>query len=119
MTLGKKQELFTYCWALLILEAHRLGFQCRSGDTFRDPRSHGAYGTKKGYSARYSLHKLKLAGDLLLFKDGRYLTAGKHYGDLGAYWLGLGEVYGVEFEWGGKPGRSDANHFSIKHHGRW
>lgn len=56
-----------------------------------------------------SLHKLKLAADLNLFKDGKYLRATKDYLPLGEYWEYLGGY------WGGRFG--DGNHFSIEYRG--
>lgn len=46
------------------------------GDLFRDPRLHGALGVKQGYGARNSCHKLKIAIDLNLFKDGAFIQDG-------------------------------------------
>ena len=73
MKLGQKQELFMRLLPRLIDKAHELGFEIRGGDLFRDPRLHGAIGVKQGYGAPNSCHKLKLAIDLNLFKDGAFI----------------------------------------------
>lgn len=83
MTLGKTQELFMRLLPRLIDKAHELGFEIRGGDLFRDPRVHGEAGKKKGYGNRFSSHKLKLAIDLNLFKDGTYMTRTQDHEELG------------------------------------
>jgi len=62
-----------------------------------------------------SLHKIKLAIDLDLFKDGKYLTKTKDYEFAGVFW----ESLDPSCEWGGSDGRDDGCHFSISHNGRW
>jgi len=111
MKLGKKQELFARQVPRLIDKAHELGFEVRLGDTFRDPRTHGEYGVKKGYGHYRSCHKLKTAIDLLLFKKGKYLTKTKDYEKLGFWW----ERQHIDNRWGGRF--NDGNHFSMTHWG--
>lgn len=60
----------------LIDKAHELGFEIRGGDLFRDLRVHGQMNVKQGYGAKNSCHKLKLAIDLNLFKDGAFIQDG-------------------------------------------
>lgn len=76
MKLGQKQELFMRLLPRLIDKAHELGFEIRGGDLFRDPRVHGQMNVKQGYGAKNSCHKLKLAIDLNLFKDGTFIQDG-------------------------------------------
>ena len=76
MKLGEKQELFMRLLPRLIDKAHELGFEIRGGDLFRDPRVHGQINVKQGYGAKNSCHKLKLAIDLNLFKDGVFIQDG-------------------------------------------
>jgi len=111
MILGKKQELFSRQVPRLIDEAHRLGFEIRLGDTYRDPRAHGGFGDKKSYSSAKSCHKLKLAIDLLLFSEGEYLTDTEDYRELGEWW----EKQHEDNRWGGRF--QDGNHFSMTHYG--
>lgn len=110
MKLGKKQELFMRLLPRLIDKAHELGFEIRGGDLFRDPRPHGEYGVKKGYSAASSQHKLKLAVDLNLFKDGSYLTSTEAHRELGEWWEQQHELC----RWGGRFSRPDGNHYELK-----
>lgn len=109
MRLGKKQELFMRLLPLLINKAHELGFEIRGGDLFRDPRAFGCIGTNLAYGHKYSAHKLKLAIDLNLMKNGRLITTTKGHEELGKWW----ENQNVLCRWGGRF--SDGNHYSLKH----
>jgi len=111
MRLGEKQELFMRLLPRLIDKAHELGWEVRGGDLFRDPRTNGKIGEKVGYSAANSCHKMKLAIDLLLFRDGDYYTDEDDYRELGEWW----EQQHPLTCWGGRF--ADANHFSITHEG--
>lgn len=110
MTLGQKQRKFTRMIADLILFAYEQGYELTFGDAFRDPRVHGAVGEKKSYSSANSLHKERLAIDLNLFKDGRFLSQSEDHRPLGEYWESLGGSWGGRFE--------DGNHYSLEHGGR-
>lgn len=110
MTLGQKQRKFTRMIADLIIFAYEQGYELTFGDAFRDPRVHGAVGEKKSYSSANSLHKERLAIDLNLFKDGRFLTQSEDHRPLGEYWESLGGSWGGRFE--------DGNHYSLEHGGR-
>ena len=111
MKLGKKQELFSVYEALLIEKAVALGFGVRGGDAFRDPRVHGKLGEKIGYGHKNSAHKLKLARDLYLTKDGDYLMDTESYRELGEWW----EKQHPLARWGGRF--ADGNHYSFWHEG--
>lgn len=117
MTLGEKQRLFARLLADLYSYIYAMGWECTLGDGYRDPRAHGAYGKKVGYSAKHSLHKLRLAQDMNLFVDGKYITNGNHtaYKQIGKFWK---DRHGL-CRWGGEDGRRDANHFSLSHDGKW
>ena len=110
-TLSAKQQRFTLMVAKLIQHIYAEGYTATFGDAYRDPRVHGAHGTKKAgsYSAAGSVHKLRLAVDLQLFKDGKYLTASDNYTFAGLYWESLGGAWGGRF--------NDGNHFSLEHGG--
>ena len=91
-TLGEKQRRFTLMAAKLIEHIYASGYQATFGDAYRDPRVHGPMGAKKvnSYSAANSCHKLRLAVDLQLFKDGVYLTSTEDYAFAGKYWESIG-----------------------------
>ena len=86
MKLGEKQEFFMRLLPRLIDKAHELGFEIRGGDLFRDPRVHGQINVKQGYGAKNSCHKLKLAIDLNLFKDGAFIQTTEGHRELGEWW---------------------------------
>ena len=81
----------------LIDMAFSLGFEITGGDLYRDKRC--------PYGSKTSKHHDRLAVDLNLFKDGKYLTDTEDYRCLGEYWQRLGGIWGGEFV------RADGNHF--------
>lgn len=111
MTLREKQSQFAKLVAQLILKAYELGYEITLGDAYRDPRLHGTMGQKVGYSAANSCHKLRLAIDLNLFKDGVFLQDTAGHKQLGEWW----EKQNAFCRWGGRF--NDANHYSFEHNG--
>ncbi len=136
MTLGEKQQRFARMVADLLVMVRALGYECALGEALRSNEQAIINGLGNGGRNRLalylsqieefkelgkavldntgsgiknSLHELKLALDLLLFKDGVYLTATKDYEPLGLHWEALGGT------WGGRFG--DGNHFSLEHNG--
>lgn len=112
MTLGQKQRLFMKLLPRLIDFAYEQGFELTLGDGYRDPKVFGKVGEKKGYGKSYSLHKERLAIDLNLFRNGRYLTTTEAHKPLGEYWESLHPLC----SWGGRF--DDGNHYSLEHDGR-
>ena len=111
MTLGEKQKLFMRLLPRLIDYIHEQGFEGTEGDAFRDPRVHGEIGEKKGYGHPKSAHKNRLAIDINLFKDGKYLDTTEDHKLIGDFWESLHELC----RWGGDFG--DGNHYAIEHNG--
>ena len=97
--------------ARLIIYAESLGYQLKFGAALvhEDDTVH-----KKN-----SLHRMSLAVDLLLFKDGNYLTKTEDYLPLGLYWEAMGNSWGGRFgeSEAGKGDGKDGNHFSIPYFG--
>lgn len=112
MKLGNKQRLFASMIPRLIDKAHELGFTVTLGDAYRDKRVFGEVGESKGYGAALSCHKSRLAIDLNLFKDGKYLTSSDDHLPLGEWWEQQHELAC----WGGRF--NDGNHYSFTHDGR-
>lgn len=110
-SLGQKQRRFAKMVARLIDKAHELGFEVTLGDAYRDPRVHGALGVKMGYGHPKSAHKNRLAIDLNLFKDGKFLQATEDHRPLGEWW----EKQALDARWGGRF--QDGNHYSLEHEG--
>ncbi len=108
-TLRQRQSRFAREVALLIQKATELGYEVTLGDAYRDPRAHGQFGEKKGYAATFSVHKVRLAVDLNLFRDGRFLTSSEAHRPLGEWW----ESRGADHRWGGRW--NDGNHYSFSY----
>jgi len=84
--------------AFLILEAERRGYSVTFGDAW----------ASAGHMAG-SNHYRRLAIDLNLFKDGRYITDDEGHKELHEWWVD--KCGGAEMIAG------DANHYSFKHNG--
>lgn len=117
MTLGEQQRLFVSLLPKLISYAYGMGYELTLGDGYRDPRVFGALGEAKGYGHSKSAHKQRLAIDLNLFKDGKFLVASEEHKFLGTYWKTLHPLN----RWGGDFTKTvngetiptpDGNHYS-------
>ena len=103
-SLRERQSEFASKVPMLINKALELGYEVTLGDAYRDPRVHGSFGERKGYGESKSFHKLRLAIDLNLYKEGKYLTKTEDHKVLGEYWESLGGSWGGRF--------NDGNHYS-------
>ena len=112
MTLGQKQRLFARLIADHLIWLYENGYEVTLGDAYRDPRLFGEVGLKKGYGRSKSNHKVRLALDINLFKDGQYLTETEDHRLSGERWKTLHELC----EWGGDF--DDGNHYSLNYNGR-
>jgi hypothetical protein len=95
----------------LLNKAHEFGYEVSIGDGYRDPRLFGELGIKKGYGHYRSAHKQRLAIDLNLFKDGKFLQSSEDHRPLGEFWESMGG------SWGGRFPTPDGNHYSLEHNG--
>ena len=111
MTLRQKQSLFAGLIAQLIQHAIVIGYEVTLGEALRSPEE-AARLAKLGTGIALSLHRLKLAIDLNLFKDGVYLTSTAAHRPLGEWW----EAQHTLCRWGGRF--KDGNHYSLAHGGR-
>ena len=111
-TLRQQQSRFALAVSRLIAHAYTLGYEVTLGDAYRDPRVHGALGVRKGYGRASSQHKQRLAIDLNLFRNGRYLSSTEAHRPLGEWW----KQQHPDACWGGDfPG--DGNHYSLERGG--
>lgn len=101
MTLGQKQRKFTIMVSMLIQHAYFKGYELSFGDAY------ATSGHRKG-----SLHYRRLAIDLHLFKDGKYLRKTSDHEFLGKFWKALDK----EATWGGDFRNKDGNHYSYGEH---
>ena len=100
--LKDKQYAFARKIAVLELVAIEMGYQPRNGHAFR------CQNCKTG--STNSLHKSRLAKDIILDRDGVWLQETEDYKPLGLVWESMGGT------WGGRWG--DGNHFSTAYGGR-
>lgn len=96
------------------MQAEILGYEVTLGEAYRSPEEAKRL-AKLGLGIENSLHTLKLAIDINLFKDGVYLSSTESHRKLGEWW----EIQSTDqftCAWGGRF--NDGNHYSIEHGGR-
>lgn len=113
VNLSRKQRLFSIWYARLILRAIEMGYEVTLGETLR-PDFTAKHYEELGKGIDNSNHRIKIAGDLNLFRDGQYLSKTEDYRPLGEWWKSQIEP-GVTFCWGGDF--DDGDHFSFEHQG--
>lgn len=86
-----------------------MGYQVTLGDAYRDPRVFGKMGERQGYGESRSAHKQRLAIDLNLFKEGKFLSTTEDHRPLGEWWEAQGGAWGGRFQ--------DGNHYSLEFNG--
>lgn len=99
MTLREKQSKFALMVSKLIQWAYDQGYELTFGDAY----------ARTGHIPN-SLHYSRLAIDLNLFKDGKWLNKTEDHMPLGEYWESMGGSWGGRFR--------DGNHYSLEHDGR-
>ena len=111
MTLREKQSKFVLMLSRLIAFAYSRGYELTLGDAYRDDRVH--------YGHPNSLHRIRLAIDLNLFKEGKYLHGTEDHRELGEYWESIGGSWGGRFRESpaGAGNGFDGNHYSLEHDG--
>ena len=114
MTLREKQSIFARNVANLIEWCFLNGHEVTLGEAHR-PEWVALEYAKQGKGSVNSLHIIRLAIDLMLFKDGEYLTQTEDYKRVGDAW----KVLNSQNRWGGDfASRADGNHFSCEHEGK-
>ena len=115
-SLREKQSLFVRLLQTFFEYAHSRGYELTLGEGHVDnPRkTRAGRSVEDGGHMDQSLHYSRLAIDLNLFVDGKYISDGGHeaWQDLGLFWEGLHPMA----SWGGRF--RDANHLSLRHGGR-
>ena len=95
MSIYRQQVEFARAVPRLIDKALELGFEVTLGDAYRDPRC--------PYGSLSSKHRNRLAIDLNLFKDGKYLKETEDHAPLGEWWESIGGIWGGHWD--------DGNHY--------
>ncbi len=83
------------------------------GEVWRTPEQ-AKWNADHGIGIPNSLHILRLAADINLWKDGVWLQKTSEYTFAGEYWESL-STPDLQCCWGGRFG--DGNHFSIENNG--
>ena len=115
MTLGEKQEAFTWGMAQLITYMVKKGYGCRLKEVLRTKEQAEIY-AKQGKGILNSNHRNGVAGDIYFTKNGELLWDGEAYQIAADYWASMSDD-DAEFCWGGDFKRRDVYHYSIKHNG--
>jgi len=116
ITLREKQVAFCRLSARLIDYAFQHGDELTFSETYRPPETAELY-AQQGRGSRDSLHCVRLAVDLNLFRNGTWLKRSEDFAYLGAFWKAQ-STGDYECCWGGDFDKPDGNHFSIAHEGR-
>jgi hypothetical protein len=107
-TLRELQSRHVVYTAKLIDWATQNGYELTWGETLRTPEQ-AMVNAANGSGIAHSLHLIKLAVDLSLFKDGALLASVEDYRPLGEYWKSLDPLCC----WGGDWASPDSDHFSL------
>lgn len=110
--LGEAQRTFTRNVAHLIDWCYASGYELTLGEAYRTPQQ-AQWNADNGTGVKNSVHCLRLAIDLNLFKGGQYQPDSEAYRPLGDFWKGLD----AGNRWGGDFTRKDGNHFSYTYGG--
>lgn len=106
LKLSDHQTIFAEDVGRLIDFIYQEGYKCTLGEAFRSKEQAEIY-VKEGKGILDSQHCKRLAIDIDLFKDGKYLTETHDYERFGCFWENLD----ARNRWGGRFKRGDGNHF--------
>lgn len=109
MRLGEAQDLFGECFGKLLVFIYSKGYAVRIGDVWSRPSDVTSDG--KPTHKKDSQHLKKLAGDVNLFKDGKFLSKTEDHKIFGEYW----ESLHPNCRWGGRY--KDGNHYEVIENG--
>jgi hypothetical protein len=110
LSLREKQSLFARLYGTLIGRIYTQGYEATLDWLYRPPEI-AAYYADLGIGIRSSLHTLKLAGDINLFKNGIWQRTTEAHRPFGVWW----EKQDPLCVWGGRWG--DGNHYAVTHNG--
>lgn len=117
MTLREYQNQFAKMLPGLLEKAFTLGFDVSIGEVYRSPEE-AIRLSRVGKGSMNSLHCVRLAIDLNLFKGGVYQTSSEAHRELGEWWESQGGAWGGRFvDAKGNP-KPDGNHYSLEYQGR-
>ena len=106
-SLSNRQQIFAKNVGKLIEFIFSKGYACTFGEAYRT-KEQAEWNAAKGIGIKNSLHCKRLAVDLNLFFQGKYLSDSESYRPLGEYWESLHPAN----RWGGRF--KDGNHFEMQ-----
>ena len=109
MTIIEAQQRFALMVGKLLIQADAMGYGVTLGEAHRPPELAALY-ARQGRGIANSLHTQRLAIDLNLFKDGKFLTTTEAHAPLGEWWESIGGSWGGRFK--------DGTHYSLAYGGR-
>lgn len=113
LTLREKRVAFTLLVAEMIHEATVLGYEIALNEVLRSAAAAIA-NANAGKGISNSLHRIGLAVDVALYRQGVYLKDSEDYRDLGLWWEAQSTPE-YTLCWGGRW--NDGNHLSMMHEG--
>jgi len=115
VSLLEKQQVFSKLLARFITDLHLRGYEVTFGEVYRPPEMAEIYASQ-GRGIKNSLHTIKLAADLNIFYQGKFLTTKKELEIPGKLWKSYTTSI-AQTCWGGDFKEPDANHYSVFHNG--
>lgn len=115
MTLVEKQGQFTKLMCHFELALFEKGYTVTDGEAYRTPEMAALY-QKEGRGIIHSLHCLRLARDINLFKGSIQMVSVLDFLVAGELWENY-STQEMNCSWGGRFLKPDANHFSLAHQG--
>jgi len=112
MTLRGQQSFFVLLVGQLIEWAYEQGYELTFGECFRT-QEQAEWNAQHGTGISNSLHRIRLAIDLNLFRDGVLLGTVEDFRPLGEQWESMSYLA----RWGGSWAKPDAGHFSLEWQG--
>lgn len=113
--LQRKQFAFSALLPHLLDCALAKGYDVQLGELWRPPEMAAIY-KARGTGIKNSLHELRLAVDLILYRNGIKTEDRRDYEPLGRFWGKLSTLTDTCC-WGGDFKRPDVFHFSLEHQG--
>ena len=102
------QQRFPPLLAKLIEWGYQNGYTLAMAEAYRSPEQ-AALNAQHGSGIANSLHTLRLAVDIMAYKNGAWLQDSEDYRPLGEFWKTLAP----ECCWGGDFAKPDGDHFSM------
>lgn len=112
LSIGQKQRLFARLLGGLLEHIYEQGYECTLGEAYRTPEQ-AALNAQKGIGISNSVHTLRLAIDINLFKDGKLMEDSIAHKPFGDWWVAQNPLC----RWGGDFSKPDGNHYSLFHNG--